>query len=87
MAIRIMSGIWGHASLVAGRQSARQTRHGRWVAADFVQEPDRGNLAQAELAIVALPALSRSITPKSSSEQIKLDLVLVTSESERHAQT
>ena len=46
-----------------------------------------GKSAQAKRAFVAMPPLSRSITPKSSSEQIKLDLVSVTSESERHAQT
>ena len=45
-----------------------------------------GKSAQAERAFV-LPALSRSITPRSSSEQVKLNLVSVTSESERHAQT
>jgi hypothetical protein len=46
-----------------------------------------GKSAEAERAFVAMPALSRSIRPKSSSEQIKLDLVSVTSESERRAQT
>jgi hypothetical protein len=45
-----------------------------------------GKSAQAERAFV-LPALSRSITPRSSSEQVRLNLVSVTSENERHAQT
>jgi hypothetical protein len=39
-----------------------------------------GKSAHAERALVFRPALSRSITPRSSSEQMRLNLVSVTSE-------